>query len=293
MYSPVTSVLIAAYQAAQFISAALASITDQVVSDWEVIVVEDGSCDGTEAIVKAFAQQHPPGRVIYDNLGINRGVAAARNRLLELSNGKFVAFLDADDRWERNHLANLLDCLGAGHVLACTPITVWDSERDCPSHFYMPTRTQISEPRRSLFRESFIQTSSCVAMPKTTIEKVGCFDERLRIGEDRDYWFRAIGAGDTLGCTSVPSCRYVKHAGSSMAKTMLVAQQTVAFYEKHRHAEALPPFAARRHLAASLRTLGRLTRKANASDARRAFIGGWNAWPLALDLPLRALTVGL
>src|SRR4051812_16700052 len=102
------SVLIAAYRAAPFLPAALACVTAQTHADWELIVVEDGSHDGTEELVRAFAATHSPARrVTYDNLGENRGVAAARNRLLSLAQGEAVAFLDADDEWQPTHLADL------------------------------------------------------------------------------------------------------------------------------------------------------------------------------------------
>src|SRR4051812_261534 len=98
------SVLIAAYHAAPFLPAALACVAAQTHADWELVVVEDGSRDGTEELVRALAAAHPTRRVIYDNLGENRGVAAARNRLLSLAKGDAVAFLDADDEWTPTHL---------------------------------------------------------------------------------------------------------------------------------------------------------------------------------------------
>ena len=99
------SVLIAAYEADRFIPNALASVAGQTHLDWELVVVEDGSRDTTEALVKAFAATVAPRHVRYANLGVNQGVAAARNRLLELFTGEAVAFLDADDRWRPDHLS--------------------------------------------------------------------------------------------------------------------------------------------------------------------------------------------
>src|SRR3954463_655146 len=123
------SVLIAAYRAAPFLPAALACVAGQTHPDWELIVVEDGSHDGTEDLVRAFGIAHPGQRVVYDNLGENRGVAAARNRLLSLAAGEAVAFLDADDEWQPSHLADLARVLADGAALAISGIELWDGDR--------------------------------------------------------------------------------------------------------------------------------------------------------------------
>jgi glycosyltransferase involved in cell wall biosynthesis len=268
------SILIAAYEAGHYISGALDGVERQVFTDWEVIVVEDGSKDDTEYHLRAFAAKNPGLRIVYDNLGVNRGVSAARNRLLELARGEIVAFLDADDHWEAEHLRSLIECVRAGHSVACTPITRWDGENDFSHGEYAPLSDQLARPCLSLIKDSFIQTSSCVALPRKTIERVGNFDESLRIGEDRDYWFRALEFGGSLGCTENATCRYTKHKASSMAKTLLVAEDTVKFYEKHQRSKIVPLFLLRRKLAEALRTLGRLSRRDNAEYARNTFSGG-------------------
>jgi glycosyltransferase involved in cell wall biosynthesis len=283
------SVLIAAYRADRFLPQALASVAAQTHRDWELVVVEDGSRDATEAIVSAFAAAAAPRPVRYANLGENRGVAAARNRLLELAAGEAVAFLDADDRWRPDHLAGLAAALAAGPALAVSALERWDGDGDRTLGVHRPTPAQLRAPYRALFARSFIETSSCVALPRATLARVGRFDETLRIGEDRDYWLRALAAGGALGFSPAPTCRYTKHAGSSMTRTRRVAEDAVRFYEKHLRAPGIPRTVARRALAAALRTLGRLARRENPAAARAAFLRGWRVWPAALDLPLRAL----
>ena len=287
------SVLIPAHDVVQLLPAALASIAAQTVDDWELIVVEDGTDDGSRALVFDFATQHLQHRIIYDRLQAHRGVSAARNRALELSQGEIVAFLDADDRWEAEHLFQMMKKLNEGHLIACSSIRIWDCVENREVRVYEPTQTQLKNPRRCLFESSFIQTSSCVAIPRKTIERVGRFDESLKIGEDRDYWLRAFVDGGTLGCTGSPTCRYSKHPRNSMARTLVVAEQAVKFYEKYRKSTCLPGWLRRRCLANSLRIQGRLHRRENASMARNMFLRGWREWPFGLDLPMRALSVYL
>lgn len=288
------SILIAAYHAGKYLPTALAGVAAQTHPEWELVVVEDGSHDDTEAIIGVFAAAHPHARVTYERFNENRGVAAVRNRLLALAQGEMVAFLDADDVWDANHLASLASCLLSGrHALVCTPITLWDMDAGRAMGVHRPTPPQLSEPRRHLFEISFIQTSSCVMLPRESIERAGLFDETLRIGEDRDYWFRVLDGGGTLGCTSSPSCRYTKHSGSSMSRPQRVAEDAVLFFRKHRSAADISQGLARRCLADALRSLGRLTRSENPVAARRAFLHAWKECPLDLDLPLRALTTRL
>ena len=286
------SIGIAAYQAAGYIQSALTSIGRQSCPDWEIIVIEDGSHDETESIVSRFASSFPANRITYKNLNVNHGVAAARNRFLDLASGRFMAFLDADDQWEEQHLENLLSCLEGTHVLACTPILIWDGQNERLTGQYRPNPAQLLSPLREIFKRSFIMTSSCVALPRSTFEKVGYFDESLRIGEDRDYWFRAFNTGGSLGCTTLATCRYTKHGASSMTNTLLVARDNVKFYEKHRANSKIARLVSRRLYADALRNVGRLSRSEDMAAARHTFLKAWKIWPPGIDLPLRALLAG-
>lgn len=273
------SVLIAAYNAAPFLPAALASIAAQKHTDWELVVVEDGSHDGSEEIIARFAQTVRQ-RVRYENLGVNRGVAAARNRLMAMASGEGIAFLDADDEWQPTHLSDLNDSLARGAALAFSGIELWDGDRRVTIGTHIPPAAWISNPRRWLYEYSFIQTSSCVALPRSTFEKTGQIDETLRIGEDRDYWFRSLAGGGRLICTGNITCRYTKHEGSSMTKTLRVAADTVAFYRKHRSDTTLPGTLRRRLLANALWIHGRLLRATDRSSARKLFRAAFKESPL-------------
>lgn len=276
------SVLIAAYHAAPFMPGALASVARQSHSDWELVVVEDGSNDGTEALVRDFVQAYPKNNVVYENLGENRGVAAARNRLLALATGDAVAFLDADDHWQPDHLAHLAAAFEAGASLAFSGIEIWDGDNNVSRGHYVPPGEWVAQPRRWLFEHSFIQTSSCVGLTRATVQRTGLIDESLRIGEDRDYWFRAMADGGKLACTGAVTCRYTKHEGSSMTKTLRVAADTVRFYEKHAAAPDIPPSLRKRLLAEARLTEGRLVRATEPQRARQLFRSAWRTWPWSL-----------
>lgn len=271
------SVLIPAYQAARFLPAALESVRGQEHQDWELIVVEDGSRDGTEEIVQEFARGEPR-RVEYANLGMNRGVAAARNRLLALARGDAVAFLDADDEWTPRHLSRASEVLAAGTDFAVAPLQIFDLDPPRERETYSPPAAFFADPVRGLFERSAIMTSSCVAFRRALWEKAGRFDEAFCVGEDRDYWLRCALLGARFADTGEVTCRYAKHAGSAMARTLVWAQQEVAFYEKHRALAAVPDALRRERLAEALSNHARLLRR---DDPRASAAMLWRAWRLS------------
>ena len=97
------SVIICTHNRARLLPRALDSLLGQSESDWEAIIVDDGSTDHTVEIVKGYSSICPNIRLFQRSF--NRGVAAARNIGVKLSKGRFVTFLDSDDEYAVDHLA--------------------------------------------------------------------------------------------------------------------------------------------------------------------------------------------
>ena len=93
------------YQRREWVCRAVRSVFAQRYTDWELIVVDDGSTDGTEEALQAFG---PRLRYLWQE---NRGVSAARNAGLRLARGEIVAFLDSDDTWLPDHLETVVAML--------------------------------------------------------------------------------------------------------------------------------------------------------------------------------------
>jgi cellulose synthase/poly-beta-1,6-N-acetylglucosamine synthase-like glycosyltransferase len=270
------SVLIAAYRAAPTVARAIASVRTQTHGDWEIVVVEDGSDDGTGAIAKAAAATGPQA-VRYERSRTNQGVAATRNRLMQLATGDVLAFLDADDWWSDDHLRNGAGHFAAGAGLVVTGVRTFDLATGQAIGEIRPPAKLETDPVGTLFDESVIVTSSCVLLSREARIRTGCFDGQFQVGEDRDYWLRAGFAGASVRIEPAVTCHYAKHAGSTMGRTLLVAAQTVRFYEKHFHLFAVPAAVRRHRLAHSLANEARLLR---ATDARSSARRLWRAWCL-------------
>lgn len=112
-----TSVIMPSYNRARFLPDAIASIRAQRVSDWELVIVDDGSTDDTAAVLEGLCRDIQD-RVRYVRQE-NQGAYPARNTGLDLATGEFIAFFDSDDVWLPHHLE---DCVGA---LAANPDVDW------------------------------------------------------------------------------------------------------------------------------------------------------------------------
>lgn len=112
---PMVSVIMPAYNAERFISIAVESVLHQTLTDWELLIMDDCSTDGTPELIAALAMTDPRIKVHYNPR--NMGVAKTRNHALSLSQGQYIAFLDSDDYWHPTKLENqiaLMQKTGAG-----------------------------------------------------------------------------------------------------------------------------------------------------------------------------------
>ncbi len=104
---PTVSVIVPTYNAAHFVEKAIASVLEQTLEDLELILIDDGSTDQTLDILKRFSAKHHRIKVVENE--INRGISHCRNVGNSVASGDWIALLDADDWWDRQRLALLLD----------------------------------------------------------------------------------------------------------------------------------------------------------------------------------------
>lgn len=214
------SVVIPAYNGAPYIGEALDSVFRQTGVDMEVIVVDDGSTDGTGEVV----QNYRGGAVTYLRQA-NRGNSHARNRGILASSSEFIAFQDADDIWLEGKLATQLPLLEGrpevGLVYSNTYLLRGSTYlSDTAFHLYPPSRGRIFG---ELFQRSFIPTHTVVAR-RSCLEQAGLFNEELRIVGDYDLWLR-IAARYELEFVATPLSAYrTDGTGISRNKEMALAE---------------------------------------------------------------------
>ena len=184
---PRVSVIIPTYNRRDFVREAIASVCAQTYRDFELIVVDDGSTDGTARIVEEFRQGRADSiQYIFQT---NQGVSAARNHGVFRSSGELLAFLDSDDVWQPEKLATQIAFFNAQPTAQiCQTQEVWlrHGLRVNPRNKHRKSGGDIF--LRSL--ELCLVSPSAVMMQWTLFERMGGFDEQLPACEDYDLWLR-------------------------------------------------------------------------------------------------------
>lgn len=195
---PLVSVVMAAYNAQAYIRDSIASVQGQTISDWELLVIDDCSTDGTRELVRTLAEAD--GRIQLVCNETNQGTAATRNRGFELCRGEFVALLDSDDCWRPEKLEKQLALAEqTGAELIFTSYAIMDAQgRPCCRDYIVPGQTDV---KRQL-RENVIGCST-VLLRREMVEQFHF--SRAYYHEDYVLWleilragYRAVGVTDVL-----------------------------------------------------------------------------------------------
>jgi glycosyltransferase involved in cell wall biosynthesis len=180
---PLVSVIIPTYNRKGFLIEAITSVLDGSFCDYEVIVVDDGSTDGT---AEAISELEDPIRYHYQS---NRGVSNARNTGVQLSGGKYIAFLDSDDLWQNMKLEFQVDFLANNpEFRICHSDEIWIRNG---------TRINQKDRHRKFSGDIFekclplcIISPSSILMERSVFDDLGGFNETLPVCEDYDLWLR-------------------------------------------------------------------------------------------------------
>ena len=189
--NPTVSIVIPAYNAEKFIHVTLDSVRDQTYSDYELIVVDDGSHDETKAVVDRYLRDnHLPGSCIRQQ---NKGIAGARNTGLAAAKGEFIALLDHDDTWYPDKLQKVLDEFlrhpQAG--LVCHHLMMVKNGVDTGILRSGPAAKNMYEKLLFTSRGNHLSPSA-VVFRKAAADAVSGFRENpeFNTSEDYDFWLR-------------------------------------------------------------------------------------------------------
>ncbi len=209
--TPSVSVVIPAYNVAPYIGETLNSVFAQTFTDFEVIVVDDGSPDGEE-LERMLGPYLGSVRYVRQE---NRGAGAARNRGVREARGEFIAFLDSDDLWMPEYLGEQVRFLRAdGYDLAYADALLF-GDSPIAGKTYMQTAPSIGPVTfLSLVRNECNIITSGVVVRRSALIKVGLFNESLRNGQDFELWTRMARNGARLGYQRKVLLRYRCREGS-------------------------------------------------------------------------------
>ncbi len=178
------TVIIPTFNRAHKIPRAIASVLYQTFADYEILVVDDGSEDGTHEVLTRFRSH-----VEWITHSKNLGVSAARNTGIRESHSPLIAFLDSDDYWLPDKLAAQISFFSEHpEAVACQTEELWVRRgvRVNPMKKHFKPSGEIFEPSLKLC----VVSPSAVVVKRSLLEEVGVFDEDFPVCEDYDLWLR-------------------------------------------------------------------------------------------------------
>jgi glycosyltransferase involved in cell wall biosynthesis len=233
---PFFSIVIPVYNKEKFVAATLKSVLEQTFTDFEIILINDGSTDESEARIFEFNDA----RIKYHS-NKNHGVAAARNFGIEKATAKFICFPDADDYWYSNFLETMhhyIAELPEQKVFACA-IEIETNNNIIKAQYSLPAKSdfEIVDFFEASQKECVLWTSS-VCIHKSVFDKVGTFDAIIKYGEDTELWIR-IGLLFPVVFIQKTLARYV-YDQQSVSRNLNYYFETYTF-EKYASAEKKNP----------------------------------------------------
>lgn len=197
MPGPSVSILIPCYNSAPYVEAALDSVLAQTFKDLEVIVVDDGSTDGSADIIETFASRGV--KLIRQE---NAGAAAARNRAFAASSGSAVIYFDADDVMGDRHISSLQAAIS--DAPRCVAMSCWDRFYTLPSEAAFPSRDSYRNSAGAVWltqqwmNADVMMQPGMFLLPRDLHRNVGGWDERLSLSDDFEFFARTLSRADEV-----------------------------------------------------------------------------------------------
>ncbi len=178
---PLVSVIISVYNCERYLAEAIESVLNQTYSPIELIVIDDGSTDGSGAVAKSFAS-------LKYHFQPNRGLGAARNKGIDLSDGSFIAFLDADDVWISDKLSSQLAIFDADPKL--------DIVFGYVKQFHSPDLDGNIKAKINITNKVMPgHIAGTLLIKRESFFRVGYFPTNWRVGEFIDWYIKATEIG--------------------------------------------------------------------------------------------------
>jgi glycosyltransferase involved in cell wall biosynthesis len=231
------SVIIPFLNPGRFLEEAIQSVISQTHSDWELLLVDDGTIDGATNVAHGYAARHPD-RVFYlEHAGHrNRGAPASRNLGIQRARGDYIAFLDADDVWMPEKLRQQVALLEAHPNIAMTYGAgliwhSWDGDagegvKNYPQDVGVCGSTVIAPPgllEMFIISDDVVPSPSGILIRRSSAVSVGGFSERFRgarqVYEDQSFYAK-LAMRENVLITDQPCFLYRQHAGSCSAEVV-------------------------------------------------------------------------
>lgn len=225
---PTVSVIIPAYNASEYIEAAIESVLAQTYPIYELIIVNDGSTDDLEAVVRNYV---PPATYISQT---NKGVCAARNSGIDAAKGDLIAFLDSDDTWEPTKLEKQIAIFDDDKELGLVHcgLREFDGATGDTIKYHLVGGEGWVARDLALYDKPVVPgPGGSIIVKRNVIENVGCFDPSLTNGEDWEFCMR-VALKYRFGFVAEPLVNYRSHAGNASKNLIQMERSTLMAWGK-------------------------------------------------------------
>lgn len=220
--SELVSIIVPVYNAEKFIRETMDSVLAQTYPCWELLLVEDGSSDGSAEVISDYIKEKQEERIRLIRQPSNQGAARARNRGLKEAGGRYIAYLDADDLWESEKLEHELRFMEEkGAVFAFTGYEFADEQGN-------GTGKVVRVPETLVYRQALSNTT--IFTTTVIFDTAGISKELLEMpiikSEDTALWWKVLRTGYTAYGLDENLARY-RRAGRSLSSNKLEAMRRI------------------------------------------------------------------
>ena len=230
--TPTVDVIIPAYNICRHLPSALESVVAQTYGKWRIVVVDDGSAEETETVLKPFQERLGTQLAFYRQT--NQGPSAARNTGIRHSSGELIAFLDGDDTWLPGRLAASVACLAKRPAagLSYGLITRMTETGEVLDSFAGNGVYAEGKLASQIYMRKVEFPCPTVTVRRSCLEEVGLFDEAMRATEDRDLWLRIAQRYEVAFIPEVLAFYRTASSSASLDYDKMMRAQ-LGFLEKH------------------------------------------------------------
>lgn len=232
--TPKISVLMAAYNAEKYISEAIQSILDQTFTDFELIIVNDGSTDNTKEKIETFKDQ----RIRYHENEGNCKIIYTRNKLLNLAKGKYIAWLDADDISTKNRLLeqfNFMENNPDYGICGSWAILIDENGHELNEIWKPISHSEIIK-FQMIFSNNFITSS---VFMKNFDDENYTFSGNWKLGEDYNFWLKVISNYKSTNIKETLTFYRINSSGATLNGQNIMNENKIEIIENHLNNQGL------------------------------------------------------
>lgn len=221
------SVITPCYNGEKYIEETIRSVLAQTYTEWEMIIIDDGSTDRSALIAQKYAEKVPGIRLVMQE---NKGSAAARNCGIRLAKGQYIALLDADDLWDREFLSRQLRFMKKEKALCVCCSYRRINERSEEIHRPVSAKRTITE--RDMMRRNYV---GCLTglYDISGYGKVYLHEELKSMRDDYAYWINVVRRTGTICGNPEVLASYRMASGSTTGKKIRLIRKQYRFYRMY------------------------------------------------------------